>query len=100
MDTYCHAFRIKEVPLEAVNEETNSIDDNETGAGNGAAAAGSSGGGGTGEGKTLSALNTNSLVSVLTIRRPSREDSRVYVCKASNDFGWAELKIRLSVKGR
>ena len=81
-------FRIKEVPLEAVNEETNGIDDNETT------------GNGDGKGKTQSSVNENSLVSVLTIKRPSREDSRVYVCKASNDFGWAEMKIRLSVKGK
>lgn len=75
-----------------MNEETNSIDDNERVTSNG-------GRGSASDGKALSAVNTNSLVSVLTIRRPTREDSRVYVCKASNDFGWAEQKIRLSVKG-
>ena len=59
-------------------------------------AASSNHGGGDG-GDTNIPLPT--LVSVLTIRRPSRDDSRVYVCKASNDYGWAELKIRLLVKG-
>lgn len=46
------------------------------------------------------AESKGAIVSVLTIFKPKRDDSRVYVCKASNDFGWAELKIRLQVKGK
>lgn len=46
------------------------------------------------------AESKGAMVSVLTILKPKRDDSRVYVCKASNDYGWAELKIRLQVKGK
>ena len=75
------------MPLESVNEETNNIEE--------------SGSNSASEGKgSPTTANTNSFVSVLTIRRPGRDDSRVYVCKASNDYGWAELKIRLNVKGK
>ncbi|XP_046915440.2 uncharacterized protein LOC124496027 isoform X3 [Dermatophagoides farinae] len=38
------------------------------------------------------------IVSVLTIRKPTRDDSRIFQCKASNEYGWAEMKIRLIVK--
>lgn len=85
---FSFCYRIKEVPIDLVNEESNNIEDLSV--------------------DVLSpefnkpTANSNAvqaLVSVLTIRKPSREDSRIYVCKASNDYGWAEMKIRLLVKG-
>lgn len=42
---------------------------------------------------------TNLVISVLTIHQTSRDDSLVYVCKATNEFGWAEYRIQLIVKG-
>ncbi|KAI2804322.1 hypothetical protein BLOT_003303 [Blomia tropicalis] len=81
-------FEIKEIPSDSLNRESNGIDDNENN---------------LTDGQLKKTSNTNGdgqMVSVLTIHRPGRADSRVYVCKASNDFGWAELKIRLSVKER
>ena len=42
----------------------------------------------------------NIIVSILTIRKPTRDDSRLFLCKASNDYGWADMKIRLIVKGK
>ncbi|KAF7489378.1 Down syndrome cell adhesion molecule-like protein 1 -like protein [Sarcoptes scabiei] len=41
---------------------------------------------------------TNLVISVLTIHQTSRDDSLVYVCKATNEFGWAEYRIQLIVK--
>ena len=67
------------MPSDLLNEENNNIDE-------------------ASDLKQSPSTNTN-IVSVLTIRKPSREDSRVYVCKASNEFGWAEMKTRLLVKG-
>uniref|UniRef100_A0A6P6XSJ9 Down syndrome cell adhesion molecule-like protein Dscam2 n=1 Tax=Dermatophagoides pteronyssinus TaxID=6956 RepID=A0A6P6XSJ9_DERPT len=40
----------------------------------------------------------NLIVSILTIRKPTRLDSSLFLCKASNEYGWAEMKIRLIVK--